>query len=205
MSSSYRNRNFSTFRRGVSQRSNRNFSNRISNKLPNSIKNMVRDGPSVFARTLYNVQDLIPEHTANPRVTRVIRIYSIINNTTATIPVSYGSLGTQDSTDYGVSAFRYQFIRVKQCKVWLEVPNGLSVSVTPPSLIITESVTGYKVSDRGIAGSRYAKAGMEFSWGVQQGIVATNSAVNIFTVSTDITIPTNTNIPVTIDVVTEFL
>jgi len=176
-----------------------------SRKVPKSIKTMVRDGPPLYARTLRNIPDRIPDHTSNPRVTRIIRLYTFLNVTNPTIPVSYGTLGTQDSTDYSVAAFRYSNMRVTSVKCWLESPNNLSVSVTPPTLILTEGFSGYRTSDRGLAGSRYAKSGMDFSWTIQQSIVGTNSATVIFTVSTDITIPSSTNIPVTIDVVCEFV
>jgi len=176
----------------------------LNRKVPNTVKNLVRVGPSLFARTLTNIPDRIPDHTANPRVTRIVRLYGSLVTATPTVSVSYGTLGSQDSTDYGVGAFRYQYMRVSMCKVWLEIPNGLSVAILPPTLQVTDS-TGYRVSDRGLAGSRYARAGMEFSWSTQQTIAAANSAAVIFVVSTDITIPSSTIIPVTIDVVCEFL
>lgn len=179
--------------------------NRVS-KVPKTIKSMVAVGPSLFASPLLNIPDRIPEHIANPRVTRIVRLYGILNNTITSISPSYATLALQDGTDYnGSSSVRYANMRVKSVKVWLEIPNGLSVSVQPPTLLVTESASAYRVSDRGIAGSRYAKAGFNFSWQVQQAIVATNVATVLFTVATDIIIPASTIIPVTIDVVVEFL
>jgi len=195
-------------RRALTARNNRG--NRRSNTTrvlsARSTLNAVHQGPELFAQTIYNVPDLIPEHTANPRVTRIVRIYTTLTSASPTVSVSYGTLSLQDGTDYnGSSSVRYANMRVHSAKVWLEIPNGLSVAVQPPTLILQEAASAYRVSDRGLAGSRYAKAGLVFSWQVRQAIVATNVATNILTVSTDVTIPASTIIPVTIDVVCEFL
>jgi len=188
-------------RRGMSSR--RTVRNLRTPKVPKPFKQMVRVGPPLFSSTI-NVPERIPEHTANPRVTRIVRLYLTLTNAAQSISITYGALGSQDSSDYGVATYRYQFMRVSKIKVWMEIPNGLSVSVVPPNLVLTDAA-GYKVSDRGIAGSRFARAGMDFSWAAQQLIVASNSGVSIATVTTDTTIPASTIVPITVDVVCEFI
>lgn len=177
---------------------------RANNKISSNLKSIAHQGPSLFAKII-SCSNFIPPHTTNPRVTRIIRIYSFLTSASPVLNIAYGALGQQDYQDYGMLTFRYRFMRVKQVKAWLEVPNGLSVAVQIPTLVLTETATGFRTTDRGIAGSRYAKTGLTFSWSVQQAVVATNSGTSIFQISTDVTIPASTFVPITMDIVCEFL
>jgi len=158
---------------------------------------------------LYNkplsLPNFVPRHLIAPRVTRSVRIVTILNTGAPTYTLTYNKLALQDASDYlGSSTLRYDTMRVNSVKVWLESPAALAANDSSVGLILTDVNTGYAISDRPTVGSRMAKASFLFALVNRNNIVATSSTNNLVTVTTDIAIASTVQVVVTIDTIVEF-
>jgi len=148
----------------------------------------------------------IPQHTANPPVSRIIRIVSILTSGVSTATITYNMLALQDASDYNSNSnLRFNVLRVSQVRCWAESPNSLSVSQAPYGLIVIDALSGFIIRDRPTTGSRLAAVGMKFPFSVRSSFNAAGSTSSIVSIQCDESIATGTDFVVTSDFTVEFM
>jgi hypothetical protein len=146
----------------------------------------------------------IPQHVANPSVSRIIRIQFPLTAIVPSLNISYGDIALQDATDYGTPFTRYATMRVSQVRAWAESPNQLPDTQAPFGLILTDIVTGFTVSDRPNTGSTLNSIGLRFPFTIRQSVENTASTVELVTAACDQLITTGIDFNVTMDFSVEF-
>lgn len=186
------NRRRGNFRRG------RNNNNRRSNRAVDPIM-----GPKRHPTTAV----MIPRHTVNPLVTRVVRISRMFAMLTTTFSIKYTDIATQDAIDYigDGPPPRYGSMRCMIVRVYMDAPPALIASPAR-KLEVVDQVSGVTFLSEPVAGSTCASIAYTLPFVVRSAIVATSSGEVVFnaTLITTVALVTTESINVYMDVVTEF-
>jgi len=136
----------------------------------------------------------IKAFTSGPLVRRWVR--QLITFTT-TVPQAYSAntLAVVDQSEYIVAAIRYNHVRLLRVRAWLTDPSVLLVG-----LILTETLTNFKVSSEPVTGAAIPSCGIGFSLATRQVPFSTSNVTTLFTVG----IEQATTATVIVDVYCEF-
>jgi hypothetical protein len=162
-------------------------------------------GPDLHARKIpMNSRGVrVPSFTVNPRVTRTVRAQGVLTNDVPAYEVTYVELAQIDESSYGSTSARYVSIRVQNVKVWLDSPPPL-YSQPATGVTVTETLSGFLVSDRPVPGESLACVGMKFSLQQREQIRPVTSTDIICTITTDITLPPTSQVYFVADFIVEF-
>lgn len=123
----------------------------------------------------------IPKRIIDPKVRKVQRLYFDLSDTTPSVTVTGGDIGTGDANDYAVSgvAYRYNKLRVDWVKVWLDQGVASNPSV---GLSVTDLSSGITFTDYPAIANTLAAIGMQFGMYTRSTMLIISSTTTLITI-----------------------
>jgi hypothetical protein len=182
--------------------------NSRSRKTSNRIRRISRKpmDPIITAQRFMIPSAHVPQHNTAPSVTRVVRVVVVLTSDSPSVILVPYNIAVRDAVDYtGSTTLRYLTMRFISAKFWAESPASLSVSQVSYGLVIYEPSTGFTIVDRPTTNSRLNAIGLKYPFNIRTTpVLCTDSGTNVVKISSDVSIASSTDFPVTCDFTVEF-
>jgi len=146
----------------------------------------------------------IPPYTQRPKVQRWIRQTATLVTGTATFNVTAGALSFQDRIDYNVGVVRYSSIRVLRTRCWIEGPPPVASQVAF-GVTAQDNISGTIFTDRPVTGSTLAAVAFQYCLETRQQQLSTADTGILAIIGSDVVIPEDTIVLLTVDTFCEFV
>jgi len=146
--------------------------------------------PTIGTARISAVAHDIPRFTANPKVSRIVRLPLVLTEMINTITPTYNDISMADGKYYGVITLppvRYLTMRVSAVRVYMDVGNAQQGSTY--GLAVTETLSVITYSDIPASGISIAAVGMLFSFRTRSSIVPVGTVTPLCSITTTTPIP----------------